>query len=194
MAWVDYKKAYDMVPYSWIVECLQLAQVPENVTTVPQRSMVSWQTELTSSGTSLGNVNIRRGIFQGDSLSPLIFVVCMIPLSKVLRKATAWYLLGDVKINLLLIMGDLKIFGKNRTEIHSLISTVKVIRHDIGMEFGVKKCGIAIMKRGKLVESEDINQGNEGSIKAIDLEGYKYLGILEADKIKENEMKEMLAN
>ena len=29
MAWVDYKKAYDMVPHSWIVECLQLAQVPE---------------------------------------------------------------------------------------------------------------------------------------------------------------------
>ena len=165
-----------------------------DVTAFLQRSMVNWQTELTSSGTSLGNVNIRRGIFQGDSLSPLIFVICMIPLSKVSRKAKAGYLLGDVKINHLLFMGDLKIFGKNRTEIDSLISTVKVISHDIGMEFGVKKCGIAIMKRGKLVESEDINQGNGESIKAIDLEGYKYLGILEADKIKENEMKEMLAN
>ena len=61
------------------------------------------------------------------------------------------------------------------------------------MEFRVKKCGIAIMKRGKLVESEDINLGNRESIKAIDLEAYKYLGILEADKIKENEMKEMFS-
>ena len=193
MAWVDYKKAYDMVPHSWIVECLQLAQVPENVTTFLQRSIVNWQTEVTSSGTSLGNVNIRRGIFQGDSLSPLIFVICMIPLSKVLRKAKAGYLLGDVKINHLLFIDDLKIFGKNRTEIDSLISTVKVISHDIGMEFGVKKCGIAIMKRGKLIESEDINLSNGESIKAIDLEGYKYLGILEADKIKENKMKEMFS-
>ena len=102
-------------------------------------------------------------------------------------------MLGDVTINHLLVMDDLKIFAKNRTEIDSLISTVKVISHDIGMEFGVKKCGIAIMKRGKLVESEDINLGNGESIKAIDLEGYKYLGILEADKIKENEMKEMFS-
>ena len=68
-----------------------------------------------------------------------------------------------------------------------------VIAHDIGMEFGVKKCGVAIMKRGKLVESEDINLGNGESIKAIDLEVYKYLGILEADKIKENEMKDMFS-
>ena len=68
-----------------------------------------------------------------------------------------------------------------------------MITHDIGMEFGVKKCGVAIMKRGKLVESEDIHLGNGESIKAIDLEVYKYLGILEADKIKENEMKEMFS-
>ena len=94
MAWVDYKKAYDMVPHSWIVECLQLAQVPQNVTTFLERSMENWQTELTSSCTSLVNVNIRRRIFQGDSLSPLIFVICMIPLSKVLLKAKAGYLLA----------------------------------------------------------------------------------------------------
>ena len=63
-----------------------------------------------------------------------------------LRKAKAGYLLGDVKINHLLFMDDLKIFAKNKAEIDSLISIVKVISHDIGMEFGVKKCGVAIMK------------------------------------------------
>ena len=41
--------------------------------------------------------------------------------------------------------------------------------------------------------SEDINLGNGESIKTIDLEGYKYLGILEADKTKENEMKEIFS-
>ena len=24
MAWIDYKKAYDMVPHSWIIQCLDL--------------------------------------------------------------------------------------------------------------------------------------------------------------------------
>ena len=78
MAWVDYKKAYDMVPHSWIIECLEMAQVAGNIISFLQKSMVNWKTELTSCGESLGSVDIRRGIFQGDSLSPLIFAVCMV--------------------------------------------------------------------------------------------------------------------
>ena len=191
MAWVDYKKAYDMVPHSWKVECLKMVQVPQNVTSFLHRSMRNWKTELTSCGESLGTVNIKRGIFQGDSFSQLTFVICMIPLSKVLRKAKAGYRLGDVKINHLLFMDDLKMFAKNKNEIDSLVSTVQMISQDIGMQFGVKKCGVTIMKRGKLVESEDIELTNGESIKEVGVEGYKYLGILELDKIKEKEMKEL---
>ena len=31
MAWIDYKKAYDMVPHSWIIECLDLFGLAENI-------------------------------------------------------------------------------------------------------------------------------------------------------------------
>ncbi|XP_068684755.1 uncharacterized protein [Montipora foliosa] len=74
MAWIDYRKAYDMVPHSWIVECLEMFGIAENVKKFLIDSMKTWKTELTSSGESLGVIHIRRGIFQGDSLSPLLFV------------------------------------------------------------------------------------------------------------------------
>ena len=61
MAWVDYKKAYDMVPHSWIIECLEMAQVAGNIISFLQKSTVNWKTELTSCGESLGSVDIRRG-------------------------------------------------------------------------------------------------------------------------------------
>ena len=51
---------------------------------------------------------------------------------------------------------DLKMFAKNKNEIDSLATTVQVICQDIGMQFGAKKCGVTIMKRGKLVNSEDV--------------------------------------
>ena len=53
--------------------------------------MDQWQVELSASGNILGTINVKRGIFQGDSLSPLLFVVTMIPLSLVLREINAGY-------------------------------------------------------------------------------------------------------
>ena len=89
-AWIDHKKAY-MVTHSWIFESLELVQVSDNILKFVKRSMANWQTELTSCGESLAKVNIRRGIFQGDCLSPLLFVICMIQLTHVLCKAKGRY-------------------------------------------------------------------------------------------------------
>ena len=75
MAWIDYKKVYDMVPHSWILESLALVQVSDNILEFVKRSMANWETELTSCGESLAKVNIRRGIFQGHCLSPVICVM-----------------------------------------------------------------------------------------------------------------------
>jgi len=85
MGWIDYKKAFDMVPLSWILKCLDIFKIAKNVKQLLRNSMKKWETELTSSGESLGQVKIKRGIFQGDSLSPLLFVLCLIPMSSILR-------------------------------------------------------------------------------------------------------------
>ena len=80
-----------MVPHSWIVECLKMFGTAANVRKFLVSSMGEWKTELTSCGQILGVVNINRGIFQGDSLSPLLFVLCMIPFSLLLRRSKACY-------------------------------------------------------------------------------------------------------
>ena len=54
-------------------------------------SMKTWRTNLTANDECLGKVNIRRGIFQGDSLSPLLFVLALFPLSMILRKVSVGY-------------------------------------------------------------------------------------------------------
>ena len=49
--------------------------------------MEHWNLSLTSNGEVLGVVDMKRGIFEGDSLPPLLFVLSMIPLSLILKKA-----------------------------------------------------------------------------------------------------------
>ena len=93
MGWIDYRKAYDMVPHSWILEMMGKVKVAENVQSLLRRSMGDWKTALTSNGEMLCEVDIKRGIFQGDSLSPLLFVIIMIPLSILIRRERGWVML-----------------------------------------------------------------------------------------------------
>ena len=43
IAWIDYKKVYDMAPHSWILESLEFVQVSDNILESVKRSMVNWQ-------------------------------------------------------------------------------------------------------------------------------------------------------
>ena len=191
MAWIDYRKAYDFVPHSWILECLDMLGIADNVRSFLEKSMKKWKLLLNSNGSDLCEVDVNRGIFKGDSLSPLIFVICMIPLSLLLRKVKASYEWGwkEFKLNHLLIMNHLKLFGKSYDQIDSLVQTVFTFSEDIGMEFGLKKCGVVILKKGKLVKFDGIHLPNQEIMKEVDENGYTYLGVLELDEIKEYEMK-----
>ena len=66
MGWIDYKKAYDMVPHLWILECLDLFWVAENLKSLLVNSMKKWKGMLCSGNSELGKVEIKWGIFQGD--------------------------------------------------------------------------------------------------------------------------------
>ena len=91
MAWIDYQKAYDMVPHSWIIECLDLFGVADNIKSLLVNSMEKWKVMLCSGNSELGEVEIKRGIFKGDSLSPLVFTLALIPLSLIFRKEKVAY-------------------------------------------------------------------------------------------------------
>ena len=58
MAWNDYKKAYDMIPHSWILESLELVQMSENIVQFIRKSMKNWNTKLTSCGEYLAKLDI----------------------------------------------------------------------------------------------------------------------------------------
>ena len=59
-----------MVPYSWIIECLDLFGVAENIKSLLVDSMEKWKVMLCSGNSELGEVEIKN---REDSLSPLVF-------------------------------------------------------------------------------------------------------------------------
>ena len=94
---------------------------------------------LCSGNSELCEVEIKWGIFQGDSLSPLVFVLALIPLSLILRKTKAAYEFSESKekINGLLFMDDFKLYSRSEKRLDSLVQIVRLFSEDIGMEFGI---------------------------------------------------------
>ena len=108
----------------------------------------------------------------------------------ILRRVKASYecVKKEYKLNHLFFMDDLKLFFNSEEQMDIFVRTAHVFSTDIGMEFGMTKCGTLTMKRGKVVGYEGIKLSNSGVLKQVEKEGYTYLGIVELDKIKENEM------
>ena len=85
MAWIDYKKAFDSVLHSWILKCFQMYKIHPVLITFIEESMSQLKTNMTlvhkEGVLETGPIRIKRGIFQGDSLSPLLFTMSINPLS-----------------------------------------------------------------------------------------------------------------
>ena len=190
MAWIDYKKAYDMVPHSWLLEVVDLLGVAGNVASLLGSSMMKWKTQLVGGQEVLGTVDIKRGIFQGDSLSPLLFVMVLIPLSQRLEAMQGYKLKHETRsINHLLFMDDLKLYAKSDKQLKDLVGVVKSYSDDIKMEFGLPKCNVLTVKKGKRQPSDGLVLPSGDKMKDVDEEGYKYLGVLQKDSLMSAEMK-----
>ena len=70
--------------------------------------------------------------------------------------------------------------------------SVKIVSGDIGMKFGMDKCAVLKMKRGKQVQYEGIDLREGMMIDEANQKVYKHLGILKREDICQDEMKEMV--
>ena len=77
-------------------------------------------------------------------------------------------------------MDNLKLYAKSEEQTNTLVRTAHVLSADISMKFGIKKCGILAMKRGKIVESEGIKLPDGDVMKQVGQEGYTYFDIFTA--------------
>ena len=57
VAWINYKKAYDMSPHSWIVEYVGMVGVSEQINDLLSDSMKAWKVDLKCNNQSLGGVD-----------------------------------------------------------------------------------------------------------------------------------------
>ena len=79
-------------------------------------------------------------IYYGSKSYIIVIIIMIIIIMKENRKGL---------INHLLFMNALKLYGKNKKQVDTLVNTVHIFSKDIGVEFGISKYAVLIMKWGK---------------------------------------------
>ena len=161
--WLDYQKAFDSVPHYWLLESLKLAKVPSKLAQAIKILSSTWATRVMLSGSESNletrTINYSRGIMQGDSLSVLLFLLTLNPLSHLLRNCEG-YRIGQPNnrrhnISHLFYVDDIKLFSSSMNKMKLLLDIVTSFSRDIGMQFGESGCAYLTVKRGRILESKE---------------------------------------
>ncbi|CAK1595013.1 unnamed protein product [Parnassius mnemosyne] len=195
-AWIDYKKAFDSVPHTWLRRVLELYKVDCTVRDFLGQCMGQWSTILCHLGERMtaaeNHIRIRRGIFQGDCLSPIWFCLSLNPLSTLLEGSGRGFQLrrGGTKVTHLFYMDDLKLFASSRSHLMELLNITCDFSNSIRMELGTDKCAVLHVERGRVANSEGIDLSMPINIKTLsEAETYRYLGMSQNIGIDEADMK-----
>jgi hypothetical protein len=75
MTYIDYRKEFDTIPHSYILEILEIHKIDPILINFMKKAMESWTTVLHISDgiqtTQSKVITITKGIFQGDFLSAM---------------------------------------------------------------------------------------------------------------------------
>ena len=199
MAYIDYQKAYDSIPHSFLVKVLEMYKVDPVVVRFLRHAMDKWMTTLQLNGGKdvlrSRTLCIRRGIFQGDSFSPLWFCLAMNPLSRTLNRNGHGYLIrygtgAPEEVTHTFFMDDLKIYADSTERLGVAIRLVDKVSGDIGMKFGLEKCRSVQLLKGVLVDTGGYEIYDGEMIRdMVRGESYKYLGFRQLPGIRHTDIK-----
>ena len=64
-------------------------------------------------------------------------------------------------------MDNLKLYSQSEKGLDSLVHTVRVLSENIEMDFGIEKCAMLLMEKGKIVKSVGIELPDGKIVKSL---------------------------
>lgn len=74
---LDLSKAYDKMEWKFVMDCLDLLHFPRHIYDVVQACLSSASVSINWQGRPSQNFSPSHGLRQGDSLSPLLFIIAL---------------------------------------------------------------------------------------------------------------------
>ncbi|TBU12308.1 reverse transcriptase [Hamiltosporidium tvaerminnensis] len=140
---IDVKTAYNSLDHAYLTQCIKNLNLSNWILKFIKVTISKWKIDISVGYGKIMSKKIDRGILQGDSLSHLLFVLCMNPLSRKLNeKYTKVSIKTDAEsyeTNHLLFIDDLKLLAEDGQILEEYTEEVKKFMNKIVLEINKEK-------------------------------------------------------
>uniref|UniRef100_A0AC35UEC5 Reverse transcriptase domain-containing protein n=1 Tax=Rhabditophanes sp. KR3021 TaxID=114890 RepID=A0AC35UEC5_9BILA len=181
-AWYDFSKAFDSISHAQIAKLVDALNIDPAIKKMAKSMMGRWNIELIRKDLSTPKeIDIQQGVYQGDSWSPLIFILITagiihkVKTNEELGRAT-----GGYRHRIIAFMDDIKVHSPNMEGLNMMTKMIEGGAAELGLKLNRRKCGHFARNR---VEAEGNGDGDEESQFLPEVKrGYKYLGIIQLER------------
>lgn len=138
---LDISKAFDTVPHKMIEIGLNKRGIPPRLIELIKNIYKNSFTNIKARNNENVKIEIKRGVKQGDSLSPLLFNLSLEPLLEELEENTTGLPISDnTHIAVLAFADDLVLLSKDEEEAQIQLNLVMSYLRKLGMSISASKC------------------------------------------------------
>lgn len=117
VTWLDFTKAIDSVAHKWLKECINVIGMPKWWNKTFASIMSKWATRLQVRQAGETHIS-NRGVVRGDSLSPALFALAIVPVSCVpvswaLDQTPGYTCANNIKVTHGVFVDDIKLYAKH---------------------------------------------------------------------------------
>jgi hypothetical protein len=162
---LDISKAFDTIPHAVIPDAVRRKGLPEHFIRLVNNSYKSMNTTI-KQGKNEIPITIRRGVKQGDPLSPFIYNCITEPLLITLEDHPGYQITQSIKVSLLAFADDLLLTVNSIEQVTNLLHITETYLHDLGMTISSGKCVAfhIISTEDYWYMSEPILKSNSGNV------------------------------
>ena len=172
LCFVDLKQAFDRVQLNHVVNILKHQEIDSRIVEVIRKLNTQNSTFIKIQNTLSEQVQISKGIRQGDSLSPTLFNLIMDQIIQQVKNKNLGYQMHNTKFNILCYADDAVLMADNENDLQRLLLQFQKTAQTFNMEIHTEKtCAMVISKEAVRCKLAVYNK----PIKQVS--AFKYLGI-----------------
>lgn len=176
---VDISKAFDTVPHAALKPCLAKKGVPDPIVELIDEMYKNTKTTIKTKDGGV-EILIRRGVKQGDPLSPLLFNICLEPLlEEIEEQVSGINVTENRQVSVLAFADDIVLLGADAREAQHQINILTSYLESLQMKLSIEKCQtfeVVAKKDTWFIKEPGLKIGKQTIPNVDPDEAFKYLG------------------